>query len=83
MAPAAGVYFIEVSRVSRSGDYVLSMSGNTPVAPTFQVTAINPPNGAESPLFAHHHHRDFNDAVYSPSVDVSDLLVDGLRSPLA
>ena len=64
--------------MSGSGDYVLSIGGNTPVAPAFQVAAINPANGANLLTAPTTITVDFNDAMYSPSVDASDLLVDGL-----
>jgi hypothetical protein len=40
-APSAGTYFIEVSSASTSGNYVLSMSGNTPVSSIQTVTIDN------------------------------------------
>jgi hypothetical protein len=83
LAPATGVYYIEVSASpagTSSGEYVLSISGNTPTVDPFQVAAINPADGA-SLLFAPTTITvDFNDSLYLPSVDASDLLVDGFST---
>ena len=53
------------------------MSGNTPLAPPFQVTSVNPPNGTLLHVSPTTITVNFNGAVYVPSVDASDLLIDG------
>src|SRR6185369_10724127 len=58
------------------GEYVLSVKGNTPVAPPFRVTATTPADGA-AVISAPNFTVDFNDAVLLSTVQATDLVIDG------
>ena len=74
----AGNYYLEVTASGTSGDYLLTMSGNTVTPPAFQATAITPANGALINVQPTTVTVDFNHPVYAPSVSAADLLVDGV-----
>ena len=77
VAPTTGTYFIEVSAATTGGEYVLTMNANAATATPFVITGISPPNGAIRRFSSNPITIDFNRAVYSPSVSVADLLIDG------
>src|SRR5262249_23929782 len=78
-ALATGLYRLRVlGEGGTTGEYFVSVTGNTGTAqPPFQVSAINPPNGSSFRIQPTIVTVDFNDAVYAPSVQASDLKVDG------
>src|SRR5262249_21562015 len=63
-----------------TGEYVLTVSGNTVTLPPFLVTTTNPPDGAFLRIAPATMTVDFNDVVLQTSVQASDLKVDGINA---
>jgi Bacterial pre-peptidase C-terminal domain len=76
-APVAGIYRSRVLGENSVGEYFLSVTGNSgTTAPAFTVPTINPASGARLSVLPGVIVVDFNDAVYAPSVQATDLVID-------
>ncbi len=82
-AGGAGSYYIQVipseaTAALTSGEYVLSVHGATGALPSFQVTAVNPPEGFRTRFAPNQVTVDFNDSILLTSLHAGDLTVDGV-----
>lgn len=74
-APVSGAYTVRVLAAEGTWlEYVLSVSGHTGEEPAFEVTGFEAADGEPASRLI----VDFNDAVYLPSLEASDLRVDGV-----
>lgn len=80
-ATESGQYRVRVLGESNStGEYFVSIGGNTGTAQPFQVTSSNPVNGAVLLASPTIYTVDLNDAVLVTSVQASDLKVNGTNA---
>ncbi|HVX60745.1 MAG TPA: pre-peptidase C-terminal domain-containing protein, partial [Pirellulales bacterium] len=82
-APAAGTYYVEVSPSPltaqlTSGEYVLSVAGNTVTPPAFQASGADLPDGATLRIAPGAITVNFNDSLLLSTVSASDLTLDGV-----
>jgi Bacterial pre-peptidase C-terminal domain len=76
--PASGVYYVEVSAAATSGEYELTGTGaGSPAGLSFHVTGVSPAPGSVFRAPPTAIVLEFNDAIFAPSVDAFDLLIDG------
>ena len=81
-ALATGLYEVEVSsQGSTSGEYFVSVGGNTGTAGPFQVVSTNIANGTVLEAAPTTYTVSFNENYLVTSVNASDLVVDGTMSP--
>ncbi|MHC4562200.1 MAG: S8 family serine peptidase [Planctomycetota bacterium] len=81
VAAASGEYVVRVFSNEGEGEYVLHVTGHTVAAPPFVVTATDPADGLHmGPPAPTEITVDFSDAVLVSSLDVSDLMIDGLAA---
>ena len=77
---AAGTFLVEVSSTtvtSTQGEYVLRVTGNNVVLPSFHVTGSSVPDGSKLHVALTTISFDFNDLLLQSSLAASDLKVDG------
>ncbi|WP_164100707.1 pre-peptidase C-terminal domain-containing protein [Candidatus Laterigemmans baculatus] len=81
---AGGVYYVEVlsseAASPTTGEYILSVQHADAVPGPFEATIVAPPEAYRTRTAPTHATVDFNDAVWLPSVDASDLSVSGVTA---
>ena len=80
-ALGSGQYRVHITADAGTlGEYLLTTSGATGAPQPFQIAAVTPADGATLAAMPSQVTIDFNDAIYLPSLQASDLEVDGVSA---